>query len=224
MKFLLLLAMALSLAVSAAENGLKLTFSSKRFSDGIPEKWGFQGKFFTNKPVYKIVKDRDGQEVLRISVNKASGTILYDISGILEKYPIMRWKWKVNSLPANADGRDPDRDDQVIAVYVGYGKLGSDSVAYRWETETPKGTKGQARYGGGMVKVNWVALRSKADKTGIWYTEEVNAAEDLKKILGGKLPDNEIAVSISSNSQYTKTAASAELAWIEFLPRKAAKK
>lgn len=225
MKLILFASLILSAVFCRAE-GVRIEFNSKNFdsSKGIPANWGFQGKIFTNKPVYRIVKGKDGQESLLITVNKASGTILYDVSSILAKYPIMRWKWKVNTLPANADGRDSDRDDQVIAVYIGYGKIGSDSVAYRWETETPKGFRGKARYGGGMVKVDWVVLRSKQDKTGVWYTEQVNAAEDLRKILGGKLPNEELAVSISSNSQYTGTSASAEIAWIEFLPLKDAKK
>jgi len=224
MKSLLTLSLALCICTLFAE-GVRIDFNSQNFNESknLPLKWELQGKLFTRRPTYQIVKGPDGQEALRITVDRASGTILYDISGILQKYPIMRWKWKVDSLPKKADGREPELDDQVIAVYIGHGRVGSDSCAYRWETETPKGYKGKVKYGGGMVKVDWVALRNKTDKTGVWYTEEVNAAEDLKKICGGKLPEKDVAVSISSNSQYTKSTASAEIAYIEFLPLSKAK-
>ena len=204
----------------SAADSLKLDFNRKNFdeSEQLPKQWALKGKLFTKKPTYEIVRSKDGQEALRIQVDRATGTILYDISGVLQKYPIMRWKWRVLSLPKNADGRDPDRDDQVLGIYVGVGTISTNSRAYRWETETPKGASGDVRYGGGMVKVNWSCLRNKTDGLGKWYTEEVNAAEDLKKICGGTLPEKDVAVSISSNSQYTKSKAAAEIEYIEFLP------
>ena len=227
MKLLLSSLLSLACLCLFAADSVKIEFTGKNFdeSEKLPEKWVLKGKLFTRKPAYEIVRDKDGQEALRIDVDRATGTILYDISGILQKYPIMRWKWKALSLPKGADGRDSGKDDQVIAVYIGVGTVSTNSRAYRWETETPKGYTGNVRYGAGMVKVNWTCLRNKTDGLNKWYTEEVNAAEDLKKICGGKLPEKDVAVSISSNSQYTKSKAAAEIEYIEFLPlNKAGKK
>ena len=220
MKLLLSSLLSLIFAALFAADSVRIDFNRKNFdeSEKLPKKWALKGKLFTRKPTYEIVRAKDGQEALRINVDRATGTILYDISGVLQKYPIMRWKWRVLSLPKNADGRETEMDDQVIAVYIGVGTVSSNSRAYRWETETPKGYTGDVRYGGGMVKVNWTCLRNKKDGIGKWYTEEVNAAEDLKKICGGTLPEKDVAVSISSNSQYTKSKASAEIEYIEFLP------
>lgn len=204
-----------------AVDDFRITFSPERYSesDKLPDGWHLKGKLFTAKPTYQIVYDKELKtNVLRVTANRASGTILYNITGVLQKYPIMRWKWRVDALPKGADGRNPDADDQAIAIYIGIGSISTNSISYRWDTETPKQTRGKVSYGAGMVKVDWITLRNKEDKVGVWYVDQVNAAEDLKRICGGKLPDSDVALSICSNSQYTKSKITAEVAYIEFLP------
>ena len=73
------------------------------------------------------------------------------------------------------------------------------------------------------MKVDWLTLRNKEDQVGVWHTDQVNAAEDLKRICGGTLPDHDVALSICTNSQYTKSRVQADVAWIEFLPLEALK-
>ncbi len=214
---------ALTVCPLFSEEGLRLTFSPDRYSksDRLPEGWELKGKLFTSKPVYEIVYDKELKtNVLRVTADRGSGAILYDITGVLQKYPIMRWKWRVDQLPKGGDGRNPDADDQAVAIYVGVGRVSTNSVSYRWDAETPKQTRGNVKYGAGMVKVDWITLRNKEDKVGVWHVDQVNAAEDLKRICGGTLPDRDVALSICSNSQYTKSKIAAEVAYIEFLPLK----
>ena len=221
MKTLRLFLLAALTALPVFADGVRITFSADRYSksDKLPDGWVLKGKLFTAKPSYEIVYDKDLKtDVLRIRADRASGTILYDITGILQKYPVMRWKWRVDSLPKDADGRVPERDDQALAIYVGAGRVATNSISYRWDTDTPKQTRGKVAYGAGMVKVDWITLRNKEDKTGVWYVDQVNAAEDLKRICDGKLPDRDVALSICSNSQYTKSDITAEIVYIEFLP------
>lgn len=226
-KLLCLCFAALTALPLFSEEGLRLTFSPERYSksERLPGGWELKGKLFTAKPSYEVVYDRElRMNVLRIEANRASGAILYDITGVLQKYPIMRWKWRVDSLPKGADGRKEEVDDQAVSIYVGVGRISTNSVSYRWDTETPKQTRGNASYGAGMVKVDWITLRNKEDKVGVWHVDQVNAAEDLKRICGGTLPDHDVALSICSNSQYTKSRIKAEVAYIEFLPLKDAEK
>ena len=50
----------------------------------------------------------------------------------------MRWRWKVVTLPAGADGSKDKLDDQAIGLYVSTGGMFSQkSFALRWETDTP---------------------------------------------------------------------------------------
>lgn len=208
-----------------AFDGVRIDFAKKTLnSKGIPEGWTYKGKPGVNDPKYEIVKDENGVDVLKVSCDKASGAILFDLKGVdLEKYPVMRWKWKNEKLPAGADGTVSAKDDQGIAIYLGSGGLfGQTSVAYRWETETEKGKTGKAKYGAGLVSVAWTATRNKSDALNSWFVDQVNAVAALKKELDvKKLPSKGIAVSVSSNSQYTGTDSIAYLEYIEFVPANA---
>lgn len=179
--------------------------------------WTYKGKFATDDAEFSI-KTVDGVKVLRMVSRKGTGSLLYDISKIdLKKYPCMRWKWRVDVLPRNADGDDPDRDDQAIGIYVGSGSTFSqESIALRWETKTGKGKTGFVKYGMGAVKVHWKCVRNEKDGLKRWYVDECNIYDELKKIFNGKVPTDNIAITISANSQYTGTSSDACLEYIEF--------
>jgi hypothetical protein len=111
----------------------------------------------------------------------------------------------------------PDLDDQAIGIYVGHGSIfRQKTIAYRWETNTPIGSEGEASYAGGIVKTKWIAVRNVQDATGAFYVEERNVARDFQRAFGF-VPDD-ITISVVSNSQYTGTSAAAELDWVELVP------
>ena len=186
---------------------------------GIPDGWDYRGKPGTPDVKYEIVEDKElKHKVLRIQADKASGVIMVDCSDVdLDKYPIMRWRWKAVTLPTGADATVSSKDDQGIAVYVGYGRISQESISYTWQTETPKGKSGSATYNM-LVDVDWFTLRDKNDKMDTWFVEEVDVRADMKKIFK-KIPGS-WALSISSNSQYTKSKADVYLDFIEFVEKK----
>ena len=192
--------------------------TSKLDRKGVPEGWSYRGKPGTPDVKFEIVEDKElKHNVLRIKADKASGVIMVEGSDIdLERYPIMRWRWKAVTLPTGADAEVKAKDDQGIAVYVGYGKLSQSSISYAWQTETPKGKSGHSTYNL-VVDVDWFTLRDKNDKTDTWFEEEVNVCEDMKKIFK-KIPSG-WALSISSNSQYTESEADVYLDYIEFVEK-----
>ena len=177
--------------------------------------WELKTKFGTPAAQFKLVNNPDGQ-VLKVTASKASGTLINRKRPVnLQVSPVIKWQWLALELPKNADGRDVKKDDQAIAVYVGTGNyLNQKSIAYRWETVTPKNTEGTAFYGGGMVQVRWFCLRNEQDKTGQWFVEERNVAADFQKAYG--FVPEKAAVSIVANSQYTGSNSGAEIIWIEF--------
>ena len=148
---------------------------------------------------------------------ESTGSLLYDISKIdLKKYPYMIWKWRVDKLPRNADGDDADKDDQAIGIYVGSGSTFSqNSISLRWETKTRKGKTGFVKYGMGAVKVHWRCVRNEKDGVKRWYVDECNIYEELKKIFDGKVPTENVVITISANSQSTGTDSDASLEYIE---------
>ena len=211
--------------LSAAENaGYRIDFSKARTEKDTVSGWTYKGKPGTGKATFTIVTE-NGVKVLKAESVNGTGSILFDISKIdFKKYPVMRWKWKVDMLPTGADGRSEEKDDQAIGIYVGAGRWSTNSVAFRWETETPKKAEGEASYGLGMVSVKWYCVRNKEDKTGVWYVDECNIYEALDKRFKGKIPTKNVALSISCNAQYTKSKAVAYLEYVEFLPAQTEKK
>lgn len=187
--------------------------------DALPADWVILGKPFTRAPSFEI-KDNPaepGRRWLSMTSDNASGSL---ISGDplpvdLKKTPIMRWRWRATALPPGGDGRDPKADDQAIGIYVSSGnRTKQQSVAYRWETQTPVGAEGTAQYAK-IIAVKWFALRDQSHADGeTFFIEERNVAEDFKKTFGS-IPD-QIAIGISCNSQYTDSASAAQLDWIEF--------
>lgn len=198
----------------------KEDFSETRLKDKLlfPKGWELKTKMGTPASSFFVVKDAEGKNILNAKSDKSTGTLLKNLSGKvdLKKTPVVKWTWKAGILPKNGDGRYPDKDDQAIALYIGTGRFWQQSVAYRWETDTPLNCEGNVSYGAGMVKVKWYCVRNKSNELEKWYVEERNIAEDFKKAYGF-LPDD-IAVSLVSNSQYTKSQAEAQVGWIEFIP------
>ena len=186
---------------------------------GIPDGWKMQGKPGTKRAVFSIEKNpAKGLSFLHMEANRASSSLITGVYGVdLKKTPILRWRWRATVLPEGADGRVRLKDDQAIGIYVGSGSpLNNKSVSYRWDTETPKGAEGNCAYGLGGIKVKWHTLRNREDAVaGMWFTEERNIAEDFKNAWGF-YPDK-VYLSISCNSQYTKSLAVADLGWIEFI-------
>ncbi|MBO4303875.1 MAG: DUF3047 domain-containing protein [Lentisphaeria bacterium] len=196
---------------------LDFRFSSQN-GKSVTGGWHYQGKPFTRDIDFSVV-ELDGKKVLKVASRNSSGTILYDLSTIdLQKYPLMRWKWMAVRLPEGACATDPGKDDQVLAVCAGAGLPRTNSVAFRWETTTPRGQAGSARYGLGMVLVNWIAMRNQEDKLNTWYVEEVNLLEHLKKLFPKGIPKTDLALSITGNSQYTGTESLGYIEYLEFLP------
>jgi hypothetical protein len=160
----------------------------------------------------------DGAGVLVMEADNASATFATQLKTVdLRRTPLLRWRWRVLEFPRDADGRVAERDDQAIGIYVSYGGLfGQRSIAYRWETETPVGTEGDATYGAGIVKVHWIAVRNQTDATGEFRIDERDVAADFQRVFGF-IPDDPI-IAVTSNSQYTGSRAVAELDWLELVP------
>ena len=213
---LLLCSAVMQAAPASTGKTVRIDFRNAKQDGKAVTGWTYKGKFATDDAVFSIVK-MDGVKVLKMASDKATGTILYDIANIdLEKYPYMRWKWRVDVLPKGADGMDSDKDDQAIGIYIGTGSTFSqESMAYRWETVTPKGKSGFVKYGMGAVKVHWCCIRNEKDGLKRWYVDECNLGKDLRRIFGGKIP-KKMAITLSANSQYTGTSSVAYLEYIEF--------
>ncbi len=206
----------------AAESVLPTRISFAEKAKG----WDVSGVPGCAKAVFTAGYADGTNRVLRMTADKATATFKSGKLGVdLNKTPIMRWRWKAVELPAGADGRDGKLDDQAIGLYISTGGMFSQkSVAYRWETDTPRGETGRAKYAAGVVSIYWISVRNKDDMNKAsdadgWFIEEANVAEAFKEAFKD-VPGN-IGLGISCNSQFTGTKAEALLDWVEFLPANA---
>ncbi len=188
----------------------------------LPRDWQVEGgKIGVPMTVCTVTENKElHAPVLVVHSARSTGGIICNLSDKvdLNKTPIMRWRWRVLNLPKGGDGRVAAKDDQPVALYIGTngGWFKKQSVAYRWECETPKGYTGEASYGGGIVQVHFITLCDKNIPVGEWRTESRNVAADFRKAYG-TVP-KEFALSVMGNSQYTGSDTKAEIAFIEFLP------
>ncbi|MFZ2653889.1 MAG: DUF3047 domain-containing protein [Victivallales bacterium] len=194
-------------------------FDGKSGEKILPKGWEIRTKIGTSASSFYLVKEeKDNLSYLHMESDKSSGSLICNPEKVnLKETPMIRWKWRVKSLPPGGDGRESEKDDQAIGIYVGTGSLLSKkSVSYRWDTETPKGLEGNCSYAAGTLKIKWFTLRNKHDAVDEWFVEERNVSEDFNNAWG-YCPE-EIYISVSSNSQYTASKASADLNWIELNP------
>ena len=221
----ILLGSLLALSTAAAEVapgvGWREEFSKLKKEDGnnLPANWKLDGKKFMVPMTTFRVEDAPGKStygrVLAVDSRRSSGALITMPGVDLKKYPILRWRWRVKKLPPGADGRT-DKDDQAVGIYFGAGgALSRKTIAYRWETLTPVGTEGTARYGGGIVKVKYQCLRNQDSPRDEWIEEERNVAEDFRKAYGYLPEADQYVISVSGNSQYTKSDALAEIDYLE---------
>jgi len=198
--------------------------SIKHGKHNLPENWTIKGTTWGVPNTQFYVINKNGNNILKLKSDKSTGSFVYNLSGKvdLKKTPILRWRWRATKLPKGGDGRGKIKDDQAIAIYVGTGLFKHDAIAYRWETETPKGVKEETSYVMGTLQVTWRCIRNKTDKLGKWHIEQKNVAKDFKQAFG-YIPQ-QFVISISGNSHYSATECEAEVDWLEFVPEESDKK
>ena len=183
---------------------------------GIPDGWR-GGDWGSPRYDFAIV-EVGGQRVLHLKSDGDSSTIGRDIKGKvdLKQTPVLEWRWKITTLPRGADARKGATDDQAGQIYVTWPRfpeaVRSRIIGYIWDTTAPVGSSFKSEKTG---TVNYIVVESGPTKLGQWITEHRNVAEDFKKIYGVE-PENPGAVSISIDSDDTRSSAEAFVGTLRF--------
>jgi hypothetical protein len=174
---------------------------------GIPVEWKGQN---WGSPAYDMTVVEDGgRRVLHLKSRNDGSTVSKDIKGKVDlgQTPVLEWSWKVVTLPAGADSRRKETDDQAAQIYVTWPRfpeaVRSRIIGYVWDTTAPKDTVVKSEKTG---TVTYVVVRSGSRELGKWLTERRNVREDFKKIYGDD-PDSPAAVSVGIDSNDTNSAA-----------------
>ena len=191
-------------------------------SDTLKKEWEFRGgKFRVPKTKFFAVGNDEGSDgsVLVVEADKSTGLLVTLPENVdLERYPIMRWRWRIVRRLSLADGQ-PDPDDQAAVVYLGDGSsFRQRCVGYRWEHNTEVGKSGTRHYAGGLMTVKWFCVRNRLHPLNEWCVEERDVFTDYREAFGDP-PNKVFALSIGANSQYTRSSTRVEIDYIEFVAR-----
>jgi DUF3047 family protein len=183
---------------------------------GIPDGW--KGGNWGSPKYNFVIAENGGHKVLHLQSEGDSSTISLDIKGKvkLKDTPVLEWRWRVTKLPTGADARKEATDDEAGQIYVSWPRfpeaVRSRIIGYIWDTTAPVGSIFKSEKTG---TVHYVVMESGRAKLGQWITEQRNVVEDFKKIYGEE-PDNPGAVSISIDSDDTRSSAEAFIGTVLF--------
>jgi Protein of unknown function (DUF3047) len=214
-------------------------FSSDQPGTGLPVGWKpLTFKKIPKQTEYVLVKE--GEQVVVKATSDASASGLTKEVVINPKdYPIVRWRWKVESLLQHSDVSRKDGDDYPARLYITFaydpdrvsfgrklkykagqalfGDIPIGALNYIWETKTPVGTIVENAY---TDFAQMIVVESGPSRVGMWVEEERNIYEDYTKAFGEEPPLIN-GVAIMTDTDNTKERAVAFYGDIEF--RKAAK-
>lgn len=173
---------------------------------GIPPGWEKQN---WGSPRYDFEVVNDGTtRVLHLKSEDDSSTISKELKLDVKEFPILQWRWKVVTLPRGGDARRKDTDDEAAQLYVTFPRfpsaVRSRIIGYIWDGAAPLG----ARFPSQKVStVTFVVVRSGEADRGRWIVERRNVYEDYKSIYGEEPSEKLGGISISINSQNTRSRA-----------------
>lgn len=183
---------------------------------GVPPPWQKQR---WGSPAYDFtVVENGGQRALHLKSAGDSSTVSLELKGrvSLKDTPVIEWRWKVVALPAGADSRKKETDDQAAQLYVIWPRfpeaVRSRIIGYVWDTTAPAGTIVKSQKTG---TVTYVVVRSGPAELGRWLTERRDVRQDFKQIYGEE-PDDPAVISIGIDSDDVQGHAESYLGSIVF--------
>lgn len=206
---LTLLLLSISCGSVAAEEMIELgKFSAAPVGDTPPADW--EPLIFpkiARHTRYSLAED-NGMTVVKAVSEAAAAGLTRKIEIDLNKFPFIRWRWKVDNVVEESDVTSKEGDDYAARIYVtfayepdkvSFGKklkykagrviLGQDipiaAINYIWESKTPKDTLVDNAY---TDFVKMIVIESGNEKVGQWVEEERNVYEDYKKAFGEEPP------------------------------------
>lgn len=160
-----------------------------------------------------VIQEEDGNQYLHIRDDYRPGhavSVIIKTKAFkweIKKYPILRWRWRVNEVPPGADERYTEKNDSAAGVSLVYGKkfpFTPITIKYVWSSTLPVGA---VAYRPGRGRAHVIVLGSAQENLGEWITIERNVYEDYIEIFGKKPPKKPEAIVIQSDANRTPGGA-----------------
>jgi len=192
-----------------------------------------------NDTQYTLVRE-NGQTILKAQAESAMSGLLHVIRVDVQRYPLMRWRWKIEAPLKTSNMRTRAGDDYAARLYVMfdypsdklpfgtragiklaeslYGqKIPTAALNYVWDNRQPIGTIQPNTY---TDRARMIVVRSGGERAGQWVTETRDLAADFRAAFGEE-PPAVVAVALATDTDNTGESVTAWYGDIEFLPREA---
>ncbi len=217
---LLMLVLVLSAPARAGHHEVVLLDPAEPFAR-LWQKQSFgKGTTYTNTVL-------DGEPAIRAMGRGAAAGLFREISFSPGDYPRLKWRWRVDDLPAGADIRRKETDDVGAALFLLFGKPGlfrpePQTLAYVWTAvSTTAGKVITSPYHPGSVRS--IVIESGAGKLGRWVEEERDIIADFIRAFGHAPKGPVRVIAIWSDSDQTRDDVSAAFGPIRALPARTAR-
>lgn len=231
----LLLIAALLLSPPAFSGELRIgAFSELQPAARLPAEWEpLSFPKISRHTRYELTQE-DGITVIKATSRNAASGLIRRIRIDPRRYPIIRWRWKIENLIPGSDVRRKEGDDYPARLYITfaydpdmslsrklrfqaarliYGDIPAAAINYIWANRTTPGTLVDNAY---TDFTKMIVVESGPEKLGRWVTEERNIREDYRRAFGSE-PPLITGVAIMTDSDDTGGAATAYYADITFL-------
>ncbi len=201
--------MTFHIQATAAKDTIRVgDFSNAKAGELLPESWEpLTFEKITAHTHYLVVEDTHTSVIKAVSEQSASG-LIRKIRIDPKKYPIIKWRWKINNVYKNGDVTRKDGNDYPARIYIAFEYNPNDvgffekvkfyaikliygeftpiaAINYIWTSKAPIGSIIENTYTG---RVKMIVVESGKKKLNTWINEERNIYKDYLKAFSGKPP------------------------------------
>lgn len=193
---------------------LEETFEQEALG-AFPSRWRARGDEAEARAIYTVMAEEAGNRFLRASAKSQDTQIGLTKTFGPERYPLLRWRWRVGRLPTGGDERVKATNDSAAGVYVVFdSRIMPRVIKYVWSATQPVGSTFTSPM---YWRAKVVVLQSGLPDSPEWHQETVNFYEDYKKLFGFA-PGQVQGVAILTDSDITQSSAQADYDDLAVLP------
>jgi hypothetical protein len=211
--------------VKSEETGFKILedFESYKNPDKVFSEWLLRDDNEKAAAKIYVIKEEEKNKYLNADSKNDSIQIAKKISWDIKTYPVLQWKWRVNTLPENGNEDINSKNDSAAAVYVIFQRKNMpflswkyqpiNVIKYVWSATLPEKQivrKKKEKIGSTIYEGRFIVLKTGTSQIGSWITEERNVLNDYLDQFGHTPEYNPLLIAILTDSNNTQTTANAD--------------
>jgi hypothetical protein len=204
----------------SAITGHRAARAQEYFNEGFEHGIGPQWKKveFTSETQHTIRKDGTNSFLEARAESSASG-LAVKLDSISAEGTVLRWRWKIDRVPAGGSDSDIKKFDHTARVFVAFKTLIGPprSINYVWANEAGLGKTFEHPSSG---RSRLVVLQTGNARAGEWIIEERDVAADWKLLFRENKVPAIVGLGIMTDSDGTRTTVTGNYDDLELLAKK----